>query len=329
MTQTPDQTREEKAPEYAPEYALEIEKLRKTYRGTKKSEEKTALQDVDLRVPKGSIFALLGPNGAGKSTLINILAGLVTKSSGLVRIWNYDMDINPRRSRAAIGVVPQEVNLDPFFTPARLLEIQAGMYGVPKSRRRTQELLDLVGLRDKADSYSRQLSGGMRRRLMVAKALVHAPPVLILDEPTAGVDIELRQQLWTNVRKLNAQGTTIVLTTHYLEEAQELCDRIAIIHEGRIVANEEKETLLTRIDSKELIFRLDQDLRAIPESLKSFTTRQTGKRTLCIRYSPSEVQAGTLIAALQSAGYGIEDISSEDSDLEDIFLQLTTRSAAA
>ena len=215
--------------------AIEVRGLRKIYEASR-GVAKEALKGVDLDVPAGSIFGLLGPNGAGKSTFINILAGLVIKTSGSVRIWGFDQDVNPRQSRAAIGVVPQELNLDAFFTPAQALEVQAGLYGVPKAERRTMEILQAVGLADKSDAYSRTLSGGMRRRLLVAKALVHAPAVLVLDEPTAGVDIELRQMLWSYVKELNASGTTIILTTHYLEEAEEMCDRIAIINHGEVVA---------------------------------------------------------------------------------------------
>src|SRR5690606_7295507 len=218
--------------ESAPQFALEAHGLRKTYRRRKGGGEVHALKGVDLMVPRGSIFGLLGPNGAGKSTLINIFAGLVIKSGGTARIWGMDIDREPRNARAAIGVVPQEINMDPFFSPYESLEFQAGFYGVPKAKRRSMEILEMVGLADKKDAYVRSLSGGMKRRLLVAKALVHSPPILVLDEPTAGVDIELRRQLWDNVRRLHAQGVTVVLTTHYLEEAQELCDTIAIINHG-------------------------------------------------------------------------------------------------
>ncbi|HHB81180.1 MAG TPA: ABC transporter ATP-binding protein, partial [Aliiroseovarius sp.] len=217
------------------EYAIAIDHLSKFYRGGRGAPEKRALQDVTLRVPKGAIFGLLGPNGAGKSTLINILAGLVRKTSGTVNIWGFDQDINPRQSRAAIGVMPQELNLDPFFTPRAALDVPAGLYGVRKADRWTDDILKLVGLEGKAEAYARTLSGGMRRRLLLGKALVHRPHVLVLDEPTAGVDIELRQMLWDNVRRLNADGMTIILTTHYLEEAEEMCDEIAIVDQGKLV----------------------------------------------------------------------------------------------
>lgn len=303
--------------------AIEIENLTKTYAARGKSPAKTALEQVSLTIPQGSIFGLLGPNGAGKSTLINILAGLVIKSTGSVKVWGTDLDENPRQVKANIGVVPQELNFDPFFTPARLLDLQAGLYGIPAAERRTAELLELVGLSDKANAYTRSLSGGMRRRLMVAKAMVHTPPILVLDEPTAGVDVELRQQMWDNVRALNKNGMTVLLTTHYLHEAEELCDRIAIIHKGRIVANEEKETMLSRIDGKEVRFRLDREITDIPASLAPWSPQIEGLRTLMVRFSPKDHAVGEIIAAVQAAGYGIADISTDESKLEDIFLQMT------
>lgn len=308
------------------EYAIDIQGLNKTYKASGKSPEKVALRDVDLKIPKGSIFALLGPNGAGKSTMINIMAGLVRKTAGQVKIWDYDIDHAPRNAKSAIGIVPQEINFDPFFSPARLLDLQAGMYGVPKAERRTMELLETVGLADKADAYTRSLSGGMRRRLMVAKAMVHTPPILVLDEPTAGVDIELRKQLWDNVRALNERGTTVLLTTHYLEEAEELCDQIAIIHNGQIIANEDKEALLGRISNKEIRFRLDKPFKAVPKALADICgcVEKEGRRTLMLRYSPDELSIGSVIEKIQKAGYGIADISTDDSDLEDVFLQLTS-----
>lgn len=303
--------------------AIEITNLSKIYAASGKSPAKHALENISLTIPQGSIYGLLGPNGAGKSTLINILAGLVLKTSGTIKIWGTDIDENPRQTRANIGIVPQELNFDPFFSPRKLLDLQAGLYGVPKSERRTEELLKLVGLLDKADAYARSLSGGMRRRLMIAKAMVHTPPILVLDEPTAGVDVELRQQLWDNVRNLNKQGLTILLTTHYLPEAEELCDKIAIINHGKIVADEDKESLLSRVDAKELILRLDRDLWEIPAALQNFSPRKDGKKTLSFRYSPQDTNAGEIIAAVQAAGLGIIDLSTDDRDLEDVFLQLT------
>ena len=305
------------------DFAIDIQGLNKTYKASGKSPEKTALKSIDLQIPKGSLFGLLGPNGAGKSTIINIMAGLVMKSAGSVRIWDIDIDDDPRNSKSAIGVVPQEINYDPFFTPKQLLDIQAGLYGVPRSERRSMELLELVGLKDKADSYTRSLSGGMRRRLMVAKAMVHNPPILVLDEPSAGVDIELRQQLWDNVKMLNNQGVTVLLTTHYLEEAEALCDQIAIINHGEIIVNEEKEALLSRIDAKEIRFRLDKPLEVIPQGLEDFMPEKEGRRTLRLCYSPGSEVVGQMIESITGAGYQIIDISTEDSDLEDVFLQLT------
>ena len=307
-----------------PNNAIEIKDLKKTYAASGKSPEKEALKGVSLEIPRGSMFALLGPNGAGKSTLINIMAGLVMKSSGSVKIWDADIDENAKQSRANIGIVPQEIVMDPFFTPSKALDIQAGLYGVPKNERITKELLEMVGLSDKANSYARSLSGGMKRRLMVAKAMVHTPPILVLDEPTAGVDIELRRQLWTNVKELNRQGTTILLTTHYLEEAQELCEQIAIINHGEVVACEDTETLLGRINNKEIHFRLDRDITDIPKQFDNFCcVTKEGQRTLKASYSPEEQSVGEMIDIIQKAGYGIADISTKESDLEDVFLQIT------
>lgn len=307
-----------------PDNAIEIRDLRKTYAASGKSPEKEALKGVSLDIPRGSMFALLGPNGAGKSTLINIMAGLVMKSSGSVNIWGTDIDENARQSRANIGIVPQEIVMDPFFTPAKALDIQAGFYGIPRKDRRTKEILEMVGLSDKANSHMRSLSGGMKRRLMVAKAMVHMPPILVLDEPTAGVDIELRRQLWTNVKELNRQGVTILLTTHYLEEAQELCEKIAIINHGEVVACEETETLLGRINNKEITFRLDREIETVPKALEKIGACLSGKRSLKILYSPEETNVGEMIELIQKEGFGISDISTDESDLEDVFLQLTS-----
>ncbi len=303
--------------------AVEIKHLNKTYKSGK-GKETVALKDVILGIPQGSIFGLLGPNGAGKSTIINIMAGLVIKTSGSVEICGFDIDQNERNAKASIGVVPQEINYDAFFTPIQTLELQAGLYGVPKAQRRSKDILDLVGLADKADAYVRSLSGGMKRRLLMAKAMVHAPRVLVLDEPTAGVDIELRQQLWSTVRELNKQGTTILLTTHYLEEAEELCDEIAIINKGRVIACEKKEDLLKRIDNKEIVFRLDQDIKDIPESLSEYCAEIRGARSVAIRYSPGEQKVGDMVRAMEQDGLRIDDISTDESDLEDVFLQLTS-----
>ncbi len=304
------------------EHAIEITGLRKVYKGQRGSAPKVALKGVDLTVPRGSIFGLLGPNGAGKSTLINILAGLVVKTSGKVRIWGFDQDTNPRQSRAAIGVMPQELNIDPFFTPRDALEVQAGLYGVPRRERRTDEILALIGLEDKATAYARTLSGGMRRRLLLGKALVHWPQVLVLDEPTAGVDIELRQMLWRNVRELNRQGMTIILTTHYLEEAQEMCDEIAIIDHGEVVARDSTSALVGRMDGKTLLVRPGGAVG--PLTLPEGVTREDrDDGWLALGYPRSRVSAGQILAALGAAGVEIVDLSTAEPDLEDAFLSLT------
>ena len=306
-----------------PANAVEVRGLTKVYQGSGRTGPKHALKGIDLTIPRGSLFGLLGPNGAGKSTLINIMAGLVNKTAGEVRIWGTDIDANPRQARASIGVVPQELNMDPFFTPHEMLELQAGLYGVPKRERRTDELLAAVGLSDKANAYARTLSGGMKRRLMVAKAMVHTPPVLVLDEPTAGVDIELRRLLWEHVRRLNKAGTTVLLTTHYLQEAEELCDTIAIINHGAVVACEPTAQLLRRVDAKAVRFELDRDLDAVPEPLAALHAELSGPRRLVVRYQPSRQKADAILAAVQAAGLSVVDLSTEESDLEDIFLQLT------
>jgi ABC-2 type transport system ATP-binding protein len=305
-------------PEAMPEAAIEIRDLHKTYAGGKR-----ALDGITLDVPRGQIFGLLGPNGAGKSTLINILAGLVTKSGGTASIWGFDIDQHPRNAKRSIGVVPQEILFDPFFTPKEALEIQAGLYGIPKAERRTMELLRAVRLEDKADAYARTLSGGMKRRLLVAKAMVHSPPVLVLDEPTAGVDVELRQQLWDYVRSLHAQGVTIVLTTHYLEEAEELCDRIAIINHGRLIANEATRVLVGMAQEKVVEVTVDRDIDAPLQAPCFDKIELSGERTLAITYRKDRVNAGDVLAALQKEGLGIVDVSTREADLEDVFLNLT------
>ncbi len=303
-----------------PVNAVSVRGLNKIYAG---KTPKHALIDVDLDIPRGSLFGLLGPNGAGKSTLINILAQLVNKTSGSVKIWDLDLDREPRSAAAAIGVVPQELNVDPFFTPQELLDLQAGLFGVPRRERRTREILETVGLADKAGAYARTLSGGMKRRLMVAKAMVHSPPVLVLDEPTAGVDIELRQQLWSHVRALNAAGTTVLLTTHYLEEAEELCDSIAIINHGRVIACDSTSNLLQRLDSKELVFILAGDLTDVPDGLARYGAELQTPRRLVLRYAPSRTSAGEILAAVQATGLQVADMTTLEADLEDVFLQLT------
>ncbi|NBX74033.1 MAG: ABC transporter ATP-binding protein [Alphaproteobacteria bacterium] len=310
-----------------PTFAIDVADVSKTYQGSKKSPPKHALKNISLQVPRGSIFGLLGPNGAGKSTLINILGGLVRITSGSARVYGYDVVTQKRQARSAIGLVPQELNLDAFFTPLQVLELMAGFYGVPKAKRRSMELLQAVGLHDKANAYARTLSGGMRRRLMVAKALVHAPPVLVLDEPTAGVDVELRRMLWAYVRHLNAQGTTVLLTTHYLEEAQELCQQIAIINHGQVVANDTTANLLRRVDSKEIVLKVEPEIRSLPETLVMHGFRVDDARTLRLSYQPSVMKLGHVFLAVQAAGFTITDVSTRESDLEDIFLQLTRKAA--
>jgi ABC-2 type transport system ATP-binding protein len=311
-----------------PDYAIEAKGVFKTYAATKTTSEKRALNGIDLQVPRGSIFGLLGPNGAGKSTFINILAGLTRKTSGTVRIWDRDIDERPRDGRAAIGVVPQELAADVFFTPEESLETQAGMYGVKKADRRTGELLAAMGLSDKAKAYVRQLSGGMKRRLMVAKAMVHNPPVLILDEPTAGVDVELRKQLWAYVLELNRQGVTIVLTTHYLEEAQELCDRIAIINRGEVVASEPTATLLKRLDTRNVVVTPEEPVANAP-SLTGFETKLRAGGAFSVTYKTGQSSVEQVLAAVRAQGLHIRDIATEDPDLEDVFLSLTYNAVEA
>jgi ABC-2 type transport system ATP-binding protein len=307
-----------------PDLAIEATGLTKTYAASKKMPAKQALKGVDLAVPRGSVFGLLGPNGAGKSTFINILAGLVNKTSGKVNIWGIDADKHPRETRAALGVVPQEINMDPFFTPRETLELMAGFYGVPQAERRSDEILDALGLGDKKHAYVRQLSGGMKRRLMVAKALVHTPPILILDEPTAGVDVELRRQLWEYVRKLNAQGTTIVLTTHYLEEAQEMCDTIAIINHGLVTACEPTPKLLQRLNYKTLVVRPDPALTFVPAALSDLEPALRKDGQIAITYRTGEQSIEKLLSRLREANVGIGDLATEEPDLEDVFVALTS-----
>jgi ABC-2 type transport system ATP-binding protein len=303
--------------------AIELRNLRKTYAGYKSQGPKEALKSINLDIPQGSIFGLLGPNGAGKSTLINILAGLVLKTEGSARIWGFDQDKNPRQSRASIGIMPQELHLDPFFSPRGALEMQAGLYGVPRRKRKTDEILELIGLTDKADAYARSLSGGMRRRLLLGKALVHTPHILVLDEPTAGVDIELRDMLWKNVRRLNDEGMTIILTTHYLEEAQQMCDEIAIINHGEVVAQDSTANLLGRLDSKSLVIYPQEKHKveiALPDNV-SMTQDPDG--ALVFTYRRGQTQAEHVLDAVRAAGVQINDVQSRDPDLEDVFLDLT------
>jgi ABC-2 type transport system ATP-binding protein len=316
------------APSPLPDYAVEVLGLCKTYRGENHRPPKIALKGIDLKIPRGSIFGLLGPNGAGKSTLINILAGLVIKSGGAAKVWGFDVATESKHASSAIGVVPQELNLDSFFTARELLEQQAGFYGVPKRERRTKELLEVMELADTADAYTRALSGGMRRRLMMAKAMVHNPPVLVLDEPTAGVDVELRHTLWAYVKKLNAAGTTILLTTHYLDEAEELCDHIAIINEGALVANDTKQNLLAQVDSKLVALTLTRPMEKMPEVLQKQGWEQSAPDRLTLVYKPSQTNIGQVLLTVQAYGFSILDMTTKETDLEAVFLQLTKRSEA-
>ncbi len=335
------------APQFTPSpdgLAIAISDLGKTYRASHKRPPKQALSHVSLNIPVGRVFGLLGPNGAGKSTLINILAGTVIKTQGNVRVWGCDIDQNPRQARSNIGIVPQELNIDAFFTPRETLDIQAGMFGVPTHERRTKTILDLIGLTDQAEAYARTLSGGMRRRLLVGKAMVHQPPVLVLDEPTAGVDVALRQRLWDMIRTLNAQGVTIILTTHYLEEAEALCDEIAILNHGRVITQQKTVDLLAGAGTKQLSLMLIAALKpsAQVKCLKAFqarlstlassskapveanlTTEAAQAPELTIRYDPATLTAGAIIAAAADSGFEIADIRTAEPDLEDVFLTLT------
>ncbi|MEE4154973.1 MAG: ABC transporter ATP-binding protein [Erythrobacter sp.] len=311
-----------------PAPAIRIDNLVKRYAPAKgaageAAQGKLALGGVSFDVPEGSIFGLLGPNGAGKSTLINILAGLVTKTSGSVDIWGFDIDRHRRNASRAIGIVPQEIVFDPFFTPFEVLENQAGFYGIPAALRRSEELLAAVRLADKRDAYARTLSGGMKRRLLVAKAMVHSPPILVLDEPTAGVDVELRRQLWELVSELNREGVTVVLTTHYLEEAEELCDRIAIINHGRLIANKPTRELVEMAREKVVAVTVAGELSAAPEHEAFARAELTGERSLEITYDKDRLSAGQVLAILQEQGLTIEDVTTREADLEDVFVQLT------
>lgn len=303
--------------------AIEIEDLSKFYPAPERGGVVRALDGVNLSISKGSVYGLLGPNGAGKSTLINILAGLILGSSGRVRIWGYEALQNPREAKLSIGVMLQESGHDPDFTPAKFLDTQAGLYGVPKSERRTMELLEMVGLSEQAHSRSNTLSGGMKRRLMMARTLVHSPPIVVLDEPTAGVDVELRQQLWNNIRALNRRGVTVLLTTHYLHEAELLCDRIAIINKGKIIADDTKDALLSYLEIKAMTITLTEALFAVPPALAKYNPVLEGGHTLTLRYNPVEHNAGQVLAALAAENLGIADISTRSNSLEDVFLALT------
>jgi len=301
--------------------ALEIKNLTKTYQG---ESEYYALDDVSLNVKAGSIFGLLGPNGAGKSTLINIISGIVFKSSGDVSVWGMDIEKERKQSKLAVGIVPQELNIDAFFTPDELLDLHSGMFNVPKALRKTKELLKLMDLSDKAKSYSRKLSGGMRRRLLVAKAMVHSPPILILDEPTAGVDVELRQKLWNHFKDLNKLGVTIILTTHYLEEAEYLCDDIAIINKGKIIANENKKSLLTKFNEKLIYIKLKKKKISDEDkiSLKKIGNVKIVSDTVEITFKPNKTSMNSIIKTLYNSSLDILDLSTKDASLEDVFINM-------
>ena len=308
--------------------AIRIRDLEKVYAPAGNAPAKHALKGVSFDVPQGKIFGLLGPNGAGKSTLINILAGLVMKTGGEAEIWGFDIDADVRNAKRSIGIVPQEVVFDPFFTPFEVLENQAGLYGVPKAARRSLELLGQVHLADKAHAYARTLSGGMKRRLLIAKALVHAPPVIVLDEPTAGVDVELRRQLWELVGELNAGGVTVVLTTHYLEEAEELCDRIAIINHGQLIANKPTRELVEMAREKVVVVTLDQDIGECHSHPAFHKCEKVGDHVLEITYDKDRSNAGEVLALIQGMGLGIVDVTTREADLEDVFVSLTSSAAA-
>ena len=301
---------------------LYVKNLNKTY-SINSSKSIHALKDLNLEVNEGEIFGLLGPNGAGKSTFINILAGTTIKSSGEVNVWGFNLDKNPRQVRASIGIVPQEVNVDPFFGPRKLLELQAGMYGIKKKDRITDTILKLVSLENQSESYTRSLSGGMKRRLLVAKALVHQPPIIILDEPTAGVDVELRGQLWDNVKLLNKQGVTIILTTHYLAEAEEMCDRIGILNKGKLVALDSTKNLLKKIQTKKVTFAVNKEVNINNNSLNSLKILSNSSDQLIISYEKSELAINEIITFINKQHIIISDISTDDGDLEDVFLRLT------
>mgnify|MGYP001372776827 FL=1 len=302
--------------------ALSLKNLTKIYKPNN-TNSITALNNLNLDVNEGEIFGLIGPNGAGKTTFINILGGTVIKTSGEVNVWGFDLDKNPRQIRASVGIVPQEVNLDPFFSPRKLLELQAGMYGIKKKDRITDRVLKIVSLEKYANSYARSLSGGMKRRLLVAKALVHQPPIIILDEPTAGVDVELRKNLWENVKQLNKQGVTIILTTHYLKEAELMCDRIGVLNKGNLVALDTTRNLLNRIQMKKVTFKLNNRIELDENMFKSLKIIYNKDNELSLSYDKNKIKIEEIIKFITSKNINIDDISTNDGDLEDVFLQLT------
>jgi len=302
--------------------ALKIEELTKIY-SKKTSKEVKALNNLNLEVKEGEIFGLLGPNGAGKTTFLNILAGTIIKNSGIVNVWGYDLDQNPRQVRSSIGIVPQEINLDAFFSPRKLLELQAGLYGIPKKDRITNTILKLVSLEQQANSYARSLSGGMKRRLLIAKAMVHRPPILVLDEPTAGVDVQLRQNLWNNVKALNRQGVTIILTTHLMYEAEEMCNRIAIINKGNLIKLDTTENLLDSIKTKKIIFKVERIKTISTENLNGIKFSYNSKNEIIVSYERKKHKIDEIINKIKGAGMEIYDISTDEGNLEDVFIDLT------
>ena len=304
-------------------FALSVENLTKIYSNTKSRKANKALNELNFEVKQGEVFGLLGPNGAGKTTFLSILGGTVVKTSGKVNVWGFDLDKNPRQVRASVGIVPQEINLDAFFSPKQLLDLQAGLYGIAKKDRITNLILKMVALEDKANAYSRNLSGGMKRRLLIAKAMVHQPPILVLDEPTAGVDVELRNNLWDNVKELNKEGVTIILTTHYLIEAQQMCDRIAIIDKGNLVALDTTENLLKRIKTKKINLKVKNISLNENLLMKDINFKINSKNSIVITYEKNSLDFGEIVNYLNQNNIKIEDISTEDGDLEDVFVQLT------
>ena len=302
--------------------ALKVEKLTKIYR--KKSSNKiVALNNLNLEVKKGEIFGLLGPNGAGKTTFLNILAGTVIKNSGSVDVWGYDLDKNPRHVRSSIGIVPQEINLDPFFTPKNTLELQAGLYGIPKKKRITNTILKIVSLDKQANAYARSLSGGMKRRLLIAKAMVHRPPILVLDEPTAGVDVELRQNLWNNISTLNEQGVTIILTTHVMREAQDMCDRIAILNKGNLVTLDTTNNLLNRLKTKKIIFKVKKTIKINSLDTNGIKFSYKTNNEIVVTYERKKHKIEEIISKVKKVGMEIYDISTDEGNLEDVFIDVT------
>ena len=306
-------------------YALTVENLTKVYSDSKNKKENKALHDLNFQVRQGEVFGLLGPNGAGKTTFLSILGGTVAKTQGKINVWGFDLDKSPRQIKAIIGIVPQEVNLDAFFSPRQLLELQAGLYGVTKKDRITDLILKMVALEKKANAYSRSLSGGMKRRLLIAKAMVHQPPILILDEPTAGVDVELRNNLWSNVKELNKEGVTIILTTHYLFEAQEMCDRIAIIDKGNLVALDTTQKLLDRIQTKKINFKVKNIDKNKTLKMEGINFKISSNESISVTYEKNSLNFGEIINYLSKNNIKILDIVTEDGDLEDVFVQLTNR----